>query len=236
VRDPQQAAQIPQSHPAQTFRFRSERKYPSVHLLLPKKVCQLSMSISTMNATDLINNSEFIGSLECSIKYGAENISCTESCGTVNHIFNDWPNFYTCSWYPELSNALDHSNLDGPNLESLARLGISGNQREFSNNISVTIANCLSDFCRSSSTDCPRLDHSNSCALENLITVNGSSGTLSANSAITCLQDGVCGSDLDVNPDIGGMGVSHTRYLLNFCPLTVSGYDIAFNTVQHFSA
>ncbi|KAG4440238.1 hypothetical protein IFR05_004257 [Cadophora sp. M221] len=163
------------------------------------------------SATSLINNPDFTASLHCSLEsvesVEPRNISCVEACSNPTIIFSNWPNFYTCSWYPTLSEALDAPDANSSSSNTLSSLGILSNQSTLSHSISSDIAACLSDYCESSD-DCRKLDATTqSCSLENLTIINGSSVVLNRTSAITCLRDNVCSSTGAVNPDIGGLGV-----------------------------
>jgi hypothetical protein len=167
----------------------------------------------TANLPDLLGNLNFTESLDCMANPSASslfsNISCTSACGSVEDIFANWPNFYTCSWYPSISDTLNNSDVNVTNSEvqTLNAIGIFGNQSALVTNISSSIANCLNDYCESSST-CLTLDHSNQCLLDNLLIGNGFSQRLNRSSAVACLRDSVCATTTDVNPDIGGLGVS----------------------------
>ena len=165
---------------------------------------------SSLGLAPFTNDSSFIDSLWCSDDH--YNISCVEACGDVQGIFHNWPNFYTCSWYPSISTALGESTKSGQwvdSADSLGKKGIYGDQQALSINISFAVANCLTDYCQWSS-DCRSLDFLHSCSLERLMPSNGSAQTLNHANAVTCLKDGVCSSTSDVNPDIGGLGVRHT--------------------------
>lgn len=159
----------------------------------------------TENIDSLINKSAFTQTLGCSD--GSQIVPCSETCGNVTAAFLNWPNFYSCSWYPTLAESLSDSNLNNTQVEVLNDKGFSSNQSNFPSNISNTIANCLSDYCLSSA-DCLGIDTLHSCSLNNLLSSNGSSSDLNRTSAIVCLRDSVCGSTASVNPDIGGLGVS----------------------------
>ncbi|KAH7321728.1 hypothetical protein BKA65DRAFT_87576 [Rhexocercosporidium sp. MPI-PUGE-AT-0058] len=163
------------------------------------------------SVTSLISNADFTASLHCSLETAEstipKNISCIEACSNPALIFSNWSNFYTCSWYPTLSEALDAPDVSTSATDTFSSLGILPNQSILSHSISSDIATCLSDYCKSSD-DCRKLDSkSQSCSLENLVVVNGSLVTLSRTNAITCLHDSVCSSTGAVNPDIGGLGV-----------------------------
>jgi hypothetical protein len=163
---------------------------------------------SSANISKLINNSNFTNSLGCSLDLDEKNTSCIQVCGNVTDVFSSWPNFYTCSWYPTLSEALN----ENPNVSSgslLGSLGIFDHEEDLSSNISSSIANCLADYCQSSS-QCQVLDSTNACSLTDLVSTSGSYMTLNRSSAVNCLRYGVCGSIDNVNPDIGGLGVRRT--------------------------
>jgi hypothetical protein len=154
------------------------------------------------NIPSLLVDSNFTDSLECKVEL--ERASCVEVCGNATTTFANWPNFYTCSWFPELSAAIDQSNLT---TERLEYVGISGSQQDLSRNISLSIGNCLADFCRYSE-QCQESDIYDSCGLESLFLDNGTSRILNRTAAAQCVRYGVCGSTAEINPDIGGLGVS----------------------------
>lgn len=167
----------------------------------------------------LLQNTNFTDSLQCvnSSQNGwvFGNSTIDEGCGSVEKIFASWPNFYTCSWYPSLSDALYESTMNSTEFDSLTKLGVSGNQQGLSANVSSSVANCLNDYCQSSST-CLALDHFYSCSLGSLLTTNGASQTLNRTSAFACLRDNVCATTTEVNPDIGGLGVSRRTPYIEF--------------------
>lgn len=176
-------------------------------------VQNLDFLFPTTNIDILINNASFTQTIGCS--NGDKNVSCVDTCGNVSEIFSSWPNFYSCSWYPALSEALDDSNLNATEAQSLNHKGISSNGSNSPSVVSTSIASCLSDYCQSS-PDCMDIDKYSSCSLDNLISSNGSSNELNRTSAIICLRDSVCGSTASVNPDIGGLGVCiFSRNLMN---------------------
>jgi hypothetical protein len=164
----------------------------------------LPFTHSDLNVSSLIKNPEFTDSLGCFSGNGY--VSCNETCGNVTAILLNWPNFYTCSWYPSISQTLDDTNVTEGEVAKLGALGISGQQQDLSNNISSTVAHCLADYCQSSK-ECLDLDHSQSCLLESLISSNGSNVILHPGNAFECMRAGICSSTSDVNPDIGGVGV-----------------------------
>lgn len=165
----------------------------------------LEFLLPNSNIPSLLANSNFTDSLECKLDF--ERTSCLEVCGNVSTTFANWPNFYTCSWYPEISAALNEANITGSGLERLDAIGISANQQEFSLNISSTIGNCLADFCQYSE-QCQDSDIYDSCDSKSLFLDNGLSKTLNRTAAVECVRYGVCGSTAEINPDIGGLGVS----------------------------
>jgi len=181
--------------------------FPDDATLRQNAIVDLGFLSPNANASSLINNSTFANTLQCAIATSndLQNASCVQTCGNITDLFSSWPNFYTCSWYPALSEALNVN----PNVStgvSLDSLGIYSHQEELSSNISSSIATCLADYCQSSS-QCQVLDSSKACSSTNLISVNGSSKTLNQSSAASCLRYGVCGTTDEVNPDIGGLGV-----------------------------
>jgi hypothetical protein len=156
------------------------------------------------DVAQLIGNLSFTNSLGC---YNfSEGLLCNQACSDVTDILLNWPNFYTCSWYPSLSQTIDTANLTTSEVTTLGNLGILGAQQGLAENISSTIAHCLADYCQSS-TECMSLDTDRYCSLENLLSTNGSTGTLNRVNAFSCMRVGVCSSTTDVNPDIGGLGV-----------------------------
>jgi hypothetical protein len=173
-------------------------------------IVDLSFISSNVNVSSLIDNSTFTSTLGCYINsFDSQNASCIQICGNITDIFSSWPNFYTCSWYPALSEALN----ENPNVSTAASfgdLGVYGHEEDLSSNISFSIATCLADYCQSS-PQCQVLDSNKSCSSTNLIYTSGSSQILNQSSAATCLRYGVCGTTDDVNPDIGGLGVRHQR-------------------------
>ena len=172
----------------------------------------MSSLISSLGLTSFSSDTAFVDQLECSD--GRNNVSCIEACGDAKGIFRNWPDFYTCSWYPSISRTLDESTKAGAwegSVDLLGTKGIYGNEVALSTNISFTIANCLADYCNWSS-DCQSLDLLNSCSMEHLMPSGGSIQTLNHSNAIQCLQYGICGSTANVNPDIGGLGVSQTTF------------------------
>jgi hypothetical protein len=168
-------------------------------------IADLAFLLNVTDVPALINNSNFTATLGCSD--GDQNITCTDACSNVTSVFENWSNFYTCSWYPALSEALSDTNTTRIGAQSLEAFGIYGGQNELSSNTSINIATCLSDYCQSSSI-CLGLDTTNSCSMDTLIQTNSSSSTLDRVNAFKCVQSSVCGSIVDVNPDIGGLGVS----------------------------
>ncbi|KAN0103334.1 hypothetical protein V8E51_011647 [Hyaloscypha variabilis] len=185
--------------------------FPDDATLRQNAIVDLGFLSPNTNASSLIDNSTFANTLQCAIatSNGLQNASCVQTCGNITDLFSSWPNFYTCSWYPALSEALNVN----PNVStgvSLGSLGIYSHQEELSSNISSSIATCLADYCQSSS-QCQVLDSSKACSSTNLISVNGSSKTLNQSSAASCLRYGVCGTTDEVNPDIGGLGIAQYR-------------------------
>lgn len=158
----------------------------------------------TAEIDTLINNASYTQTIGCFNR--AQNESCINACGNVSEIFSSWPNFYTCSWYPALSEALNDSSLNASQVQALNDKGISSNGSNSPSIVSTSIASCLSDYCQSS-PDCMDIDTHESCSFDNLISSNGSSNELNRTGAIICLRDSVCGSTASVNPDIGGLGV-----------------------------
>jgi hypothetical protein len=175
----------------------------------------LPFTYSDLDTVTLLHNSNFTESLGCFIDN--DHVSCNETCGNLTAILSNWPNFYTCSWYPSLSETLDTTNITGSERDTVNELGIFGSQQELSSNISSTLAHCLADYCLSSA-ECLDLDISKSCLLENLLIANESSGNLNRANAFSCMRNGVCSSTSDVNPDIGGLGVrsSSSQHLNKF--------------------
>jgi len=162
----------------------------------------------------LINNVSFTNSLGCKLESQymiPDYTSCAEVCGNVSTIFSSWPNFYTCSWYPALSEALAGSSPNGTQVDTLENFGITANQQDLSGYISSTVANCLAEYCQSSA-DCQAAPGASSssqwCTLDNLLSTNGSTQMLNRTSVMSCLEYAICPSTLSVNPDIGGLGVS----------------------------
>lgn len=164
----------------------------------------LSFTKPHLNASSVINNSQFTESLGCFS--GSNPVSCNETCGNVTAMLLNWPNFYTCSWYPSVSQTLDIFNVTEDEVAKLDTLGIFGKQQDLANNISSTAAHCLEDYCQSSK-ECMDLDIGQSCSLEKLINSNGSNAILDQGNAFECMLAGICSSTSDVNPDIGGLGV-----------------------------
>lgn len=180
------------------------------------------------NVSSLIDNSNFTSTLKCFENLDdSQNVPCAQTCGNVTDIFRSWPNFYTCSWYPALSEALN----ENPNVStaaSLGALGIHAHQEDISSNISSSIASCLADYCQSSS-QCQALDSQDACTLTNLL---ASSGILNQSTAATCLRYGVCGTTDDVNPDIGGLGVRQKTKRINvFSDICRCSCRSSFNTL-----
>lgn len=175
-----------------------------------KAIVDLSFLSPDANASNLIENGTFTNTLECFLTYiPPKNTSCLHTCENITEIFSSWPNFYTCSWYPSLSAALN----ENPNVSTgglLGEVGIYSHEETLSSNVSSSIATCLADYCQSS-PQCQKLDSANACSLTNLFYVSGSSRILNQSSAATCLRYGVCGTTDDVNPDIGGLGVRQQR-------------------------
>lgn len=167
-------------------------------------IADLAFLLDITDVPALIDNSNFTATLGCSD--GDQNITCADSCTNVTSVFESWSNFYTCSWYPALSEALSDTNTSRIGAQSLEAFGIFGGQNELSSNTSITIATCLSDYCKSSSI-CLGLDTTNSCSMNTLIQTNSSSSTLDRVNAFKCVESSVCGSIVDANPDIGGLGV-----------------------------
>lgn len=177
----------------------------------PQAIIREAFLFPTTPLPELLGNSTFIDSLDCmtasSDGNSFQNISCAEGCGNVENIFANWPNFYTCSWYPSIADTLNVLSVNTLEVETLHSLGIVGSQQTLVTNISSDIANCLNDYCASSST-CQTLDSANHCSLESLLISNGSSQSLNRSSAVSCMRDSVCGTTTETNPDIGGLGVS----------------------------
>ncbi|KAH7393398.1 hypothetical protein BKA64DRAFT_86424 [Cadophora sp. MPI-SDFR-AT-0126] len=174
-------------------------------------VTNLNFLFPNASVTSLISDPDFTSSLLCSLEsrdsVNPRNISCVQACSDPSIIFSNWPNFYTCSWYPSLSGALDRPDVSLPAKATFSNLGILPDQLNLSSSISSDIASCLSDYC-ASSNDCRNLDAtSRSCSLENLVSLNGTLKTLNRTNAIICLRDNVCSTTGAVNPDIGGVGV-----------------------------
>jgi hypothetical protein len=171
-------------------------------------IVDLSFLSPNANISSLIVNSTFTSTLGCyNTSIDPQNASCIQTCGNITDVFSSWPNFYTCSWYPALSEALNE-NPNVMNAAVLGNLGIYDNEEDLSSNISSSIATCLADYCQSS-PQCLVLDSSNACSLTNLFYTSGSSRILNQSSAASCLRYGVCGTTDDVNPDIGGLGVRY---------------------------
>lgn len=158
----------------------------------------------------LLQNTSFTDSLQCMNSsqngYIFANSTIDEGCGSVETIFASWSNFYTCSWYPSLSDTLYESAVNSTEFNTLTKLGVTESQQGLSDNVSSSVASCLNDYCQSSST-CLALDRFHSCSLESLLTIKNSSQTLNRTSAFACLRDNVCATTTEVNPDIGGLGV-----------------------------
>lgn len=165
----------------------------------------LPFLLSQADVPSLIANTNFTSSLEC--RLGFETKLCLEICGNMSTAFANWPNFYTCSWFPEISATLDESNVTGEGIDRLKTIGIPRNQLQLSSNISSNIGNCLADFCQYSE-QCQDSDIYHSCARDSLFLDNGSSKALNRSAAAQCVRYGVCGSTAEINPDIGGLGVS----------------------------
>lgn len=159
----------------------------------------------TTDIDSLINDSTFTQTIGCS--NSSQNLSCINTCGNVTNLFSSWPNFYSCSWYPALAEALSDPNLNNTQVAGLDAKGISGNDSSFPTNISNTIATCLNDYCQSS-PDCLAIDTFRSCSLDNLLSSNGSSQELNRTSAFICMSKNVCSTTASINPDIGGLGVN----------------------------
>ncbi|CZR60067.1 uncharacterized protein PAC_09962 [Phialocephala subalpina] len=170
---------------------------------LSDAITKLDFLFPTASIDSLINNSTFTRTIGCS--NSTPNVSCIDTCGNVSDVFSSWPNFYSCSWYPALAEALNGADLNVAQVEVLNAKCVSPNLSIVPSNISSTIATCLSDYCQSS-PDCLGIDTYSSCSLDNLLS-RDASGDLNRTSAIVCLRDSVCGSTASVNPDIGGLGV-----------------------------
>lgn len=157
-----------------------------------------------LNVATLIHNSSFTDSLGCYLDF--DRVLCNETCSNMTQVLANWPNFYSCSWYSSLSD-LDHSiNLTTSEASRLEDLGMFGEQSNGSDTVSLSVANCLADYCQYSA-ECTSLDIDDYCSLENLLSGNLSGNVLNQGSGFNCMRVGVCSSTSNVNPDIGGLGV-----------------------------